>query len=177
MSDHAAERADLLHSLTTQRTLFLGTVEGLTDEQARLTPTVSSLCLGGLVKHVAATERQWVGFVLDGPAAQPDVDWTAIDWSDPPQVVLDRQAEFRLLDHETLADVVADYAAAAAATDELLASTDLDARQPLPEAPWFEPGAQWSARRVVLHLVQEIAQHAGHADILRESIDGRLSMG
>lgn len=43
--------------------------------------------------------------------------------------------------------------------------------------PWFEAGASWSARRVFLHLVAEISQHAGHADVLRESIDGRRSMG
>jgi Protein of unknown function (DUF664) len=54
---------------------------------------------------------------------------------------------------------------------------DLDASQPLPAAPWFEPGATWSARRVVLHIIAEIAQHAGHADIIRESLDGAKSMG
>jgi hypothetical protein len=54
---------------------------------------------------------------------------------------------------------------------------DLDTTHRLPEAPWFEPGARWSVRRVLLHVVAETAQHAGHADILRESIDGRKSMG
>lgn len=177
MDHHERERADLLHTLREHRGLFLGTVEGLTDELARATPTASSLCLGGLVKHVAATEREWARFVVEGPAPQPDVDWSAIDWSDPPPAVLERQAEFRLLEHETLAEVVTAYEQAAATTDRLVATTDLDARQPLPAAPWFEAGAAWSARRVFHHLVAEIAQHAGHADILRESIDGRLSMG
>lgn len=171
------ERADLLDSLRKHRALFLGTVVGLSDEQARLTPTASELCLGGLVKHVASTEGEWARSVVDGPAPQPDVDWGSIDWSNPPQAVLDRQDEFRLLEHETLADVVALYERTALATDELLASVDLDARQPLPDAPWFEAGASWSARRVFLHLVAETAQHAGHADVLRESIDGRKSMG
>ncbi|GMA86523.1 hypothetical protein GCM10025868_17730 [Angustibacter aerolatus] len=54
---------------------------------------------------------------------------------------------------------------------------DLDAAQPLPPAPWNPPGATWTARRVFVHLVAEIAQHAGHADILRETLDGRKSMG
>ena len=53
----------------------------------------------------------------------------------------------------------------------------LDASHPLPEAPWFEPGARWSARRVLLHILAETAQHAGHADIIRESIDGAKTMG
>jgi hypothetical protein len=54
---------------------------------------------------------------------------------------------------------------------------DLDLSHPLPEAPWFPPGARRSARRVFLGLVAEIAQHAGHADIIREAIDGQKSMG
>jgi len=53
----------------------------------------------------------------------------------------------------------------------------LDASQPLPDAPWFEPGARWSARRVFLHVIAETAQHAGHADIIRESLDGAKTMG
>ena len=54
---------------------------------------------------------------------------------------------------------------------------DLDADHPLPDAPWFEAGARWSARRVLLHVLAETAQHAGHADIIRESLDGAKTMG
>jgi hypothetical protein len=54
---------------------------------------------------------------------------------------------------------------------------DLDASHPLPQAPWFEPGAHWSARRTLLHILAETSQHAGHADILREAIDGQKTMG
>lgn len=54
---------------------------------------------------------------------------------------------------------------------------DLDMSQPLPEAPWFEAGARWSARRVLPHVLAETAQHAGHADIIRESLDGAKTMG
>jgi len=53
---------------------------------------------------------------------------------------------------------------------------DLDAAHPLPPAPWFEPGARWSARRVLLHVIAETAQHAGHTDIICESLDGAKSM-
>lgn len=171
------ERADLLDALQKHRELFRHTVQGLSDEQAALSPTASSLCLGGLVKHVTSTESEWARFVLDGPAEQEGVDWASIDWSNPPPEVQAYQDGFRMLEGETLAGVLAAYDEVAAATDELVRTVDLDGRQPLPAAPWFEPGASWSARRVFVHLLAETAQHAGHADILRESIDGQKSMG
>ena len=173
----STERDDILDLLHKHRDLFRFTVRGLDDDAARSTPTVSALSLGGLVKHVSAVERTWADFVVNGPAPQPDVDWANVDWSDPPAAVLDYQNGFRLLEDETLAGVLAAYDAVAAATDELVRTVDLDARQPLPEAPWFEPGASWSARRVFLHVAVETAQHAGHADILRETLDGQKSMG
>ena len=87
-------------------------------------------------------------------------------------------AGFRMLDGETLAGLLEDYEQTARRTDELVAALpDLDISHPLPKEPWFEPGATWSARRVLLHLIGETAQHAGHADIIRESLDGAKSMG
>jgi hypothetical protein len=172
-----SERADLVDVLRKHRGLFRVTVAGLTDEQARLTPTVSTLSLGGLVKHVSAVERQWASFVTDGPAPGPDVDWANVDWSNPPPEVLAYADGFRMLEDETLAGLLTTYDEVAAATDDLVRSVDLDARQPLPAAPWFEPGASWSARRVFTHVLAETAQHAGHADIIRETIDGQKSMG
>jgi len=78
---------------------------------------------------------------------------------------------------DTLDGLLAAYEDVAAATDGLVAELDLDQSYPLPKAPWFEPGASWSVRRVLLHLIAETSQHAGHADILRESIDGQKTMG
>jgi hypothetical protein len=173
----AGERADLVDVLRTHRALFRVTVKGLTDEQARLTPTVSTLSLGGLVKHVTAVERQWARFVVDGPATTPEIDWASIDWSNPPPEVQEYADGFRMLEDESLTGLLAEYDAVASATDELVLGVDLDAQQPLPKAPWFEPGASWSARRVFAHILAETAQHAGHADILRETIDGQKSMG
>ena len=168
-----SERDDLIEALGKQRFFLRHTVQGLTDDQARLRPTVSQLCLGGLIKHVAATESRWMEFVLDGPAAMaiPNANDPNTDWSEWTNL-------FQLLDDETLAGVLDGYEKVAARTDELIRTLpDLDAAQPLPEAPWFPPGARWSARRVLLHLIGETSQHAGHADILRESIDGQKSMG
>lgn len=162
----ALERESLLEALAQQRYFFLHTVEGLTDEQARLTPTASELCLGGLVKHVALTERGWTDFVESGAmAGGDDADYEA------------REREFRLLPDETLEGVVALYREVAAHTDELVRTADLAADHALPPAPWFEPGARRSARRVFAHILSELAHHTGHADIIRESIDGQKSMG
>ncbi len=162
------ERADILQALANTRHFLRHTVEGLTDEQAALRTTVSELCLGGLIKHVTAVEEQWVDFIVRGTEAAEltDESWT------------EHANSFRMLDGETLASLLARYEEVAARTDELVTTLpDLNASHALPEAPWYEPGARWSARRVLLHIVAETAQHAGHADILRESIDGQKSMG
>ena len=164
------ERADLLEALAAHRHFLRFTVRGLTDEQARQRPTASELTLGGLVKHVASQEAGWVRFVLEGPGAMPGPD-------DPGQ--MERWAEeFPMGHEETLKGLLGHYAEVAQRTDDLVRTLpDLDASHPLPEAPWFEPGATRSARRVFLHIVAETAQHAGHADILRETLDGQKTMG
>ncbi|MFV2119529.1 DinB family protein [Streptomyces sp. Act-28] len=166
------EHADLLQTLDMHRGFLRFATRGLTDEQAGLRTTVSALCLGGLIKHVTAMERLWVDFVLEGPSVMPD--FNAMAEADSAQ----RADEFRLLPGETLAGVLAEYEAVARRTDELVAALpDLDLDRPLPEAPWFRPGVRWSARRVLLHVIAETAQHAGHADIIRESLDGAKTMG
>jgi len=162
------ERSDLLETLGKHRGLLRHTVAGLTDEQAARTPTASELCLGGLIKHVAFTESGWVDFILEGTSAKEASEGTYEAFA----------ASFRMLDGETLEGILADYEQVAERTDELVRSLpDLDASHPLPPAPWFDQGAEWSARRTFVHIVAETAQHAGHADILRETIDGQKSMG
>jgi uncharacterized damage-inducible protein DinB len=167
-----AERSDLLAILAAHRKFLRYTAQGLTDDQARTRTTVSELTLGGLIKHVTDVERGWARFIVEGPAALGSAsDMTPADWAR-------RQDEFRLLDGETLAGVLDAYEATAAATTELIRTLpDLNATQPLPIAPWFPPSERWSARRSLLHIAAETAQHAGHADIIRESIDGQKTMG
>lgn len=160
----SSERDDLLQTLNKQRGFLRHTVQGLSDEQAALRPTASSLCLGGLIKHVAMVEERWMAFSVGGA---PAMESTPIDW----------EGQFRMEPAETLADVLKTYEEVAAATEELVGKLDLDSAHELPKAPWFEPGASWSVRRVLLHLIAETAQHSGHADIIRESIDGQKSMG
>ena len=153
------ERDGSLAYLDQQRHVLRVAAFGLTDEQARATPTTSSLCIGGLIKHAAATERRWIATIqrrVEGP-------------------YLDYAANFRFGADDTLSDVLASYADAARETEEVLAGiADLGQPVPVPRgSPWFPDDVEaWSVRWVLLHLIEETARHAGHADIIREAIDG-----
>jgi len=163
------ERADLVETMARHRSFLRHTVNGLSDEEAARRTTVSELCLGGLIKHVAFVEKGWTEFIEQGPAAMALPDEASVE---------DYVAGFRMLPGETLAGLLERYDEVARHTDDLVARLpSLDASQPLPEAPWFEPGARWSARRVLLHIIAETSQHAGHADIIREALDGAKTMG
>lgn len=178
-----SEINDLLAELAAARSALVKTVDGLTDEQAAATPTVSELSLGGLIKHVSAIEEQWLRFVVDGPAALSYDLPEGVTWADIaggtarafPQWMIDHRNNFRMLPDDTLAGVLARYEEVAARTEKVVRTTDLDTSHPLPAAPWNEPGAEHSARRVIVHVIAETTQHAGHADILRESLDGQKS--
>ena len=167
--DTSRERTDLVETLGTHRSFLRHTVRGLDDDQAARRTTVSELCLGGLVKHVSLVEERWANFIERGPAAIGAAD----------QAAMDRHAAgFQMLPGETLGALLEHYEEVARRTDRLVAELpSLDESQPLPEAPWFEPGGRWSARRTILHILAETAQHAGHADIIRESLDGARTMG
>jgi uncharacterized damage-inducible protein DinB len=171
------ERADLVSSLQRHRGFLLHTVSGITDDQARQRTTVSELTLGGLIKHVAQTELQWADFMVNGPGESPQIDWASVDWTNPPPEVAAFMDSHRMREDETLAKLTAMYAEVAAATDAMVRNVDLDQDHPLPKAPWYEPGARWTARRTLLHILAETSQHAGHADIIREALDGQKTMG
>lgn len=154
------ERDGLTAFLNQQRSALRLAAYGLTDEQARLAPTVSSLSVGGLIKHAAAMEHNWMDMVcMRRRQGSPDA----------------YQEGFRLGDDQTLGAVLDDYAAAAAETDATVAGIDdLGRAVPVPKGvPWFATDVEaWSVRWVMLHMIQETARHAGHADIIREAIDG-----
>ncbi|MBV9953387.1 MAG: DinB family protein [Acidimicrobiia bacterium] len=157
----ADEREGLLAYLDQQRHVLRVAAYGLTDEQARATPTPSALSVGGLVKHVAQTEQGWMDTVLQRERDGADGGEAAYEDG------------FRLLEGETLADVLAFYDEVAAETREVVAGLGLDHPVPVPPAPWNPTDVDaWSLRWVLLHLIEETARHAGHADIVREAVDG-----
>ena len=154
------ERELLLAYVAQQRDGLRNAAYGLTDEQARMTPTPSALSIGGLIKHVAGTERGWMDTVLQRDrGGSPD----------------DYEAGFRLGPDETLAEALAGFDEVARETEAIVAGIpDLGRPVPVPKGvPWFPADVEaWTVRWVLLHLVEEIARHAGHADIIREAIDG-----
>jgi uncharacterized damage-inducible protein DinB len=152
------ERDALLHFLAQQRDAIIAAAFGLSEEQARCTPSVSANSIAALLQHAAATERYWIDLMLR-------LESVVADEEDPQR--------FNVAPDVTVADLVADYRRCAAETEEIVAGLDdLELPVPLPEAPWFPPDAVVSARWVLFHLIQETCRHAGHADIIRESIDG-----
>jgi uncharacterized damage-inducible protein DinB len=162
-----SERDGLLAFLDHQRQAVRNACFGVSEEQARHTPTPSSLSLGGLVKHLAWGERVWLARIEQQPVAADD---------DPASAMSEYLDTFRLGEDETLADVLTDYQAAAAETDRSVSAVDdLNRAVPLPAAPWHPDPDGCTVRWVLLHLIEETARHAGHADILREALDGGLS--
>jgi uncharacterized damage-inducible protein DinB len=159
----ADERDGLLRYLEQQRYVLKLAAHGLTDAQARLTPTKSALSVGGLIKHVASTEDGWLDTVLQLPQKPFD------------QAMREYEQAYRLGPEETLASVLARYDEVAARTAEVIGRID-DLGRPVPVppgVPWYPKDVEaWSVRWVLLHLIEETARHAGHADIIREHVDG-----
>ena len=157
------ERSGLVECLAQQQEAFLAVAHGLTDEQSRTTPTAGSLSIAGLVEHVTSVQREWTERVLAAPG-RPEAPVASSANADSFQPAAD----------ETLAGLLAKLEAQNAATRRAVEGADLDAPVPVPtDAPWFPKGlVSWSVRWVALHLIEELARHAGHADIVRESIDG-----
>ncbi|HEY7626218.1 MAG TPA: DinB family protein [Ilumatobacteraceae bacterium] len=155
------ERANLLGYLAQQRYAIRLTAYGLTDQQARATPTKSGLSVGGLLKHVTAMERYWMNEVLQ----QKPIVYDQGKYQD----------DFTLGADETLAQLLDDSARCGRETEAIVAGIDdLGQAVPVPRGvPWFPADVEaWSARWVLLHVIEELARHAGHADIVREHIDG-----
>ncbi|OII64099.1 hypothetical protein BJP40_21925 [Streptomyces sp. CC53] len=160
---HGDERGALLSFVAAQRDALRRAVLGLTEEQAASRPSASELSLSGLLKHAAEVELNWLRLAQQRPNERQRTQDT---WHEG----------FRLIGEETVPGVLAYWDGVVKETEEFVrAVPSLDDTFPLPEAPWFPKDGRVSVRWLALHLVQEFARHAGHADIIRESLDGKTS--
>ena len=162
----ADEREQLLEFLRQQRDGVRYAAFGLTDAQAAASPATSTLSVGALVKHVAHVERGWIDLILQRSAG------AATNY--------DAYAEsFRFEPGDSLAAAVEHLDDVAADTEAVIRGIDdLGRAVPIPKGvPWFPQDIEaWTVRWVLLHLIEETARHAGHADIVRESVDGASSI-
>jgi len=162
------ERSALREYLAFHQSAFFAVAYGLTDEQARSTPTVSALSIGGLVKHATGVQRTWMARVAAAPQAPPR------DTRPFEEIAKEFADQHVMRPDETLAGLLSALETQNAESLHLVDTADLAAAVPVPtDIPWFPKGLDaWSVRWVILHVINELARHSGHADIIRESIDG-----
>jgi len=152
------EAEGLMVYLRQQRDGLRNAAFGLTEDQLRLTPTRSALSVGGLLKHAVQTERQWVDMLAGRSPAGGEQDY--VD-------------SFALTPADSLGSLTEALQQTAADTEAVVARLPgLGDEVQLAEGPWFPRGPGYTARWVLLHVLEELSRHAGHADIIREHIDG-----
>ncbi|GAB2527332.1 DinB family protein [Nocardia heshunensis] len=159
--DH--EREELIKILDSQRELFRIPVRNIDDTQARQRTTVSELTLGGLLSHVVNVEKHWTTILVErDPNSEFDV--SRMD------------SEYRLDPEQTVAGLLAEWDVVAEQTAKLIRELpNLEDSVPTPTAPWAPDRVHLTVRYILLHILRETAHHAGHADIIREALDGANS--
>ena len=154
------EREDLIEMLAEQRELFKITLRGIDDEQARQRSTASELTLGGLLHHLVSCETHWTTVIVERD------ENAAMDTSK-------FEGEYVMAPGETVADLLAAWDKVIEATAQLIREEpSLDTSIPTPTTPWTPDRVWWTVRHIVLHILREISHHSGHADIIREALDG-----
>ncbi|AYF73159.1 DinB family protein [Nocardia yunnanensis] len=156
--DH--EREELIKILDNQRETFRITLRNIDDAQARERSTVSELTLGGLLNHAVNVEKHWTTILVErDPNAEFDV--SRMD------------SEYRLDPDQTVAGLLAEWEVVAGHTAKLIRELpNLEDSVPTPTAPWAPEREYLTVRYILLHILREIAHHSGHADIIREALDG-----
>ena len=162
----ADERAALMAYLVQQQDAFRAASYGLSDEQAGLASAPpSTLTVGTLLKHVTQTQEHWLSLVLAAPGVPGD------DTTEAQYAAHEEGWTWRPTD--TVGSALAAYDDVCARVLDAVATRDVDTPVPVPPAPWNPTDIDaWSVRWVWFHLIEELARHAGHADIVRERIDG-----
>lgn len=171
MDDHLLDPATaLLHYLQGARGSLLWKLEGLGERDLRLPRTPTGTNLLGIVRHCANVEIGYFGPTFGREWPEPDhplfVSEEAYD-ADP-------QADWWVPAAVTAADVADFYRQVWAFCDETVAELPLDARGVVPW--WPEDHRDVSLHRIVVHVISDVTRHAGHADVLREGIDGGVGL-
>jgi Protein of unknown function (DUF664) len=158
------ERDALAVYIAQQQDAFRSVIHGLTDEEAGRAPTPSALCVGSVVKHVAWVQTGWLEQALAAPDPVPPRG---------PETYAEHQENWTWRPDDTVAGVLARLDEGSERVLQAVRTLDLDLPVPVPPAPWNPTDIPaWSVRWVWLHLIEELARHAGHADIIREAVDG-----
>lgn len=163
---HANEADTLLGFLRYQRDTFRWKTGGLTAGQLASTLSPSDMTLGGMIKHLALVEVWWFHQVLGG-GDQPE-PWASVDWDEDPDWewrtgATDVPGELTALYEESVR--VAD-----AGVERALAADGFDTLSVVPDR---HSGQPFTLRWIMTHMIEEYARHNGHADLIRQSIDGR----
>jgi uncharacterized damage-inducible protein DinB len=153
------EKDTLYAALDRHRDVILWKLEGLDDEQLRRALTPSGTTALGMLKHLAAVEYGWFCQTFGRPV-EPLIDRLEAGYEADPD------ADWRVEPDESTADMLAFYARSRVAADAAITELDLDAE-----------GTSWNGRKVTMrwvlvHMIEEVARHAGQLDILRELMDG-----
>ncbi|MEO3938270.1 DinB family protein [Dermatophilaceae bacterium Soc4.6] len=159
--DTGDERRQLLGFLQGQRDILLRKCEGLDAIALGATHPPSTLTLGGLLHHAALNEDWWFSVRMTG--AQPPPPWDRADWDADPDWEFTRARDL------TADALVEQYRLSCARSDVVLAGVGLETLAAVAHGDGLYGNVRW----IVLHMIEETARHAGHADLLREAIDGR----
>ncbi len=149
------EREMLLGFLDFYRSVMIRKIDGVSPEGLRRSPVDSGTCLGGLLKHLAYVERWW--FQAFFASREVDFPWTE---EDP-------DADFRLDEDDTSESLIDLYRRECDLSRKVVGDVDLDATVP-------GRRGDVTLRWILVHMIEETARHAGHADLLREMIDGSV---
>ena len=158
-----SERESLEQYLDYQRETILRKTEGLTQEQLGQRIPTSALTLAGILYHLALVEEDW--FEVKFLGQEDREDWQGIDWDADPEyefrTALTKDPDWLRRRYRDACDRARQVTAAADSLDDVSVSTRVG-------------GKPFTLRWVMLHLIEETARHAGHADLLREAIDGAV---
>jgi uncharacterized damage-inducible protein DinB len=163
------EAESLLSVLESNRRIFAWKVSGLDEKGLRATTAASSMTLGGLTKHLAFVEADWLAVRLAGQQYGPP--WDAVDFDADPDW------EWRTGALDAPGEIYAGWRAAVERSRDVVAAVIQERGLDGPAAFTWPNGRTPTVRAMLLDMIEEYARHTGHADILREAVDGRVGEG